>query len=530
MPAPRVAIVGRPNVGKSSLLNLIARERVSIVDPTPGVTRDRVSVLLDLEPPAGPDADSQPIKTIELTDTGGYGVYTAEGARFDEIGADLSTLTDDIEQQIAEAVRTADVILFAIDAQTGITPQDQQIATMLRERTFEADREEGRPPADIRLIATKVDGPSWEAHGYEIAALGFGEPLLCSAKTKYFRRDMLDRLWEIVPEATGEPEPEADIKIAIVGKRNAGKSTLVNQLAGQPRVIVSEIAGTTRDAVDVRFELDGRSIVAIDTAGLRRKKSFQNRVEWYALDRSQRAIARSDVVLLLIDAEAQISQVDEQLAKLVVEAHKPVVVVVNKWDIADGRADAQGRPATPDRYEAYIRRELQGLAFAPIAFMSAKDGLNVREVVDLAFEMHEQASARVGTGELNRIVRKIIDTRGPTNKLGSEARVYFATQVRANPPTIVLVVNDTRRFTHNYERFLMNRFREELPFAEVPIRLIMRDRSRVEKAAERRAKKSRLHEVDAETGGFNEELTAESIDPTALLDGLPDDAKAYFDD
>lgn len=490
-----------------------------------------MSVLLDLEPPAGPDADSLPVKTIELTDTGGYGVYTAEGVRYDEVGADLSTLTDDIEDQIGEAVRTADVILFAIDAQAGITPQDEAIATMLRERAFEGDRDdEGRPPADIRVIATKVDGPSWEAHGYEIAALGFGEPLLCSAKTKYFRRDMLDRLWEIVPESTGEPEPDADLKIAIVGKRNAGKSTLVNQLAGQPRVIVSEIAGTTRDAVDVRFELDGKSIVAIDTAGLRRKKSFQNRVEWYALDRAQRAIGRADVVLMLIDAEARISQVDEQLAKIVVDAHKPVVVVVNKWDLADGRADDRGRQATPERYEAYIRRELQGLAFAPIAFMSAKDGLNVREVIDLAHELHAQASERIGTGELNRVVRKIVETRGPTNKLGSEARVYFATQVRANPPTIVLVVNDVRRFTNNYERYLMNRFREELPFAEVPVRLIMRDRSRVEKAAERRAKKGRLHEVDADTGGFNEELDTAAIDPAALLEGLPDDAEAYFDD
>ncbi|GJM18442.1 MAG: GTPase Der [Phycisphaeraceae bacterium] len=524
MPVPRIAIVGRPNVGKSSLLNLIARERVAIVDPTPGVTRDRVSVVVGLEPP---DPAGEP-KPAEITDTGGYGVYVADGERFDDIGADLSTLTKDIEHQIGAAVETADLILFCVDCQAGITPQDLAIAKMLREQKL--GHREG-PPAPVRVVATKCDGPSWEAHAYELSSFGFGDPMLVSSKTKYFRRDMLDTLYEILPERHDEPEPEVDLKLAIVGKRNAGKSTLVNTLAGQPRVIVSEIAGTTRDAIDVKFELNGRSIMAIDTAGLRRKKSFQNQIEWYALDRSERAIARADVVLLLIDAESTISQVDQQLAQLVVASHKPVVIVVNKWDAVESRADQKGRPVTPERYENYVRKELKGLPFAPIALMSAQAGFNVDAVIDLAFDLHAQSCERVGTGQLNRVVREIVEHRGPTNKLGVEAKVYFASQVRTNPPMLVLVVNNPEFFTHNYERYLMNQFRDRLPFAEVPIKLILRSRARVEKrAAARGGSGTRLHEVDAETGAIIDDISPETINQAAFLEGLPDDAAAYFDD
>lgn len=531
MPVPRVAIVGRPNVGKSSLLNLIAQERIAIVDPTPGVTRDRVSVLVDLKAPEerGPD------KPIELTDTGGFGVYVAEGGRFNEVGADLSTLTGDIEFQIAEAVRGADVILFAIDCQAGITPQDEAIAQMLREQKLGRRDAKGAGKNDltpVHVVGTKCDGPKWEAHGYELAALGFGEPMLVSSTSKYFRRDFLDKLYDLVPLYEGPPEPEADLKVAIVGKRNAGKSTLINALAGEPRVIVSEIAGTTRDAIDVKFEFDGKSVVAIDTAGLRRKKSFQDQIEWYALDRAQRAVDRCDVVLLLLDASEPISQVDEHLAQMIVKSFKPVVIVVNKWDLAEGRTDDRNRKVTPERYEEYIRKELKGLTFAPIALMSAKDGLNIRQTLGLAMELNEQASTRVGTGQLNRTIRAILDERGPTNRLGAEARVYFASQVKTHPPTLVLVVNDPDRFTQNYERFLMNRFRETLPFDEVPIRLILRAKSRVEKRARGKAGtgKSMLHAPDQLTGEFDGDLSIEQIDTEALLADLPDDASAYFDD
>ncbi|MFK7883301.1 MAG: ribosome biogenesis GTPase Der [Phycisphaerales bacterium] len=530
MPIPRVAIVGRPNVGKSSLLNLIAHERIAIVDPTPGVTRDRLSVIVDLEAPdkVGPS------KPIELTDTGGFGVYVAEGRRFDEVGADLAGLTDDIEHQIAEAVSHADLILFAVDVQAGITPQDLAIAQMLREQKLGRRDSKGTKNSEltpVRVVGTKTDGQGWEPHGYELAALGFDEPLLISSTSKYFRRDFLDALYDLVPLNEEPPEPEADIRIAIVGKRNSGKSTLINRLAGEPRMIVSEIAGTTRDAVDVKLEYDGKSVIAIDTAGLRRKKSFQDQIEWYALDRAERAISRADVVMLVLDAAEKISQVDEHLAQMIFKSFKPCVIVVNKWDLAQGRADDKGREASPERYENYIRRELKGLSFAPIAFMSAKEGLNIKQTLNVAFDMHEQSSTRIGTGQLNRTIRSILEQRGPSNSLGAEARVYFASQVKTNPPTLVLVVNDPDRFTNNYERYMMNRFRETLPFDEVPIRLILRAKSRVEKRARKDGQgKAGLYAPDQITGGFDNELAIDRIDMDELMADLPDDASAYFDD
>lgn len=482
MPLPRVAIVGRPNVGKSSLVNMIAGSKVSIVDPTPGVTRDRVSAIVQLDPPVR----GQQAKSIELIDTGGYGVYTREGAQVDDAGHDLSKLTEHIEHQIAEAVASADLILFAVDCQAGITPSDLRIAQMLREQKLGSRRREHAPRIEgerpdlvpVAVIATKCDGPKWEAHAYELSALGFGDVLPCSAKNNYLKRELLDRLWETVPQAQrGDAPPLADLKIAIIGKRNAGKSTLINTLAGEQRVIVSEIPGTTRDAIDVRFEMGDRSLMAIDTAGLRRKKSMDERVEWYAYDRLQRAIDRADVVLLLIDGTDKISQVDEQLAMLVQKAYKPCVVVVNKWDLIEGQRNERGKQITPDDYELYLRKELKGLAFAPVAMMSSATGLNVQGVVELAFELHDQASQRVGTGELNRLVRDILDRQGPANKLGTFAKVYYATQTSTNPPTIVLVVNRPKLFTPNYTRYILNRFREALPFSEVPIRLIIKSRS-----------------------------------------------------
>lgn len=525
MPIPRIAIVGRPNVGKSSLLNLIAHERIAIVDPTPGVTRDRLSTIVSL---THPDMNG-PEKEAEIVDTGGYGVYVADGKRYNEIGADLASLTGDIEHQIAEAVTNADLILFAVDAQAGITSQDEAIAQMLREQKL-GKRGHGGHATPIHIVATKVDDSRWEPHAYELSALGFGVPLMVSSTTKNFRRKFLDELYDLTPENHDEPEPDVDMKFAIVGKRNAGKSTLVNALAGEPRVIVSEIAGTTRDAVDVKIEMGERTIMAIDTAGLRRKKSFQDQIEYYALDRAKRAIDRCDVVIFMIDATTEISQVDEQLGKMVVDSFKPVVIVVNKWDIAKDATDDKGRPVTPQKYEEYFRKELGGLRFAPIAFMSAKEGLNIPETMELAYELFEQANTRVSTGKLNRTVKSILEKRGPSNRLGHEAKVYFASQVKTSPPTLVLVVNDPDLFTNNYERFLMNRLREVLPFDEVPIRLILRARKRVERRQRSGSGKTGLYTPDQVTGKFDGEMSMEDIDREALMLDLPDDASLYFDD
>jgi GTP-binding protein len=530
MPIPRVAIVGRPNVGKSSLLNLIAKDKVSIVDSTPGTTRDRVSVVVELEPPFG----DGPVKPVEIVDTGGYGVYVGEGERYNEIGEDLATLTPDIETQIGEAVRSSDLILFCIDAQAGITPVDQQIARMLREGKFLAPDGRGKsgnlgktPP--IQIVATKVDGPRWEAHGHEVAALGFGEPILVSAKNNYFRRDFLDGLYRQVPAVDPAEEDKhlnVDLKLAMIGKRNAGKSSLVNALAGQQRVVVSEIAGTTRDAVDVRVEMDGRSLLVIDTAGLRRKKSFANRIEWFAFDRAKRAVDRADAVFLLVDATEPLSQVDEQLAMLAQRAFKPTVIVVNKWDLVEGQPGRHGRPVTTQDYEQYLRKELKGLAFAPIAFISAQTGLNVRQTVALAFEVLEQSRQRVGTGKLNRLISGILETSNPPSKLGTRAKAFYVAQVAAQPPTIVMVVNRPELFTPNYQRFLVNRFREELPFPEVPIKLLVRGRKRDRTIdlAEEPLPPEEIRELEQEA------VAAASRGEGLEYEELPEDAQAYFEE
>ncbi len=551
MPIPRVAIVGRPNVGKSSLLNMLARSKVSIVDPTPGVTRDRVSAIVQLEPPEGGAA----LRAVEFVDTGGFGAYHAEGERYDEVGNDLKTLSGNIEAQIAAAIGESDMVLFAVDAQAGITAQDEEIARLLREGKLGKDeaarrRSDGptkgtkasRPP--VRVVATKVDGPKWEAHAHELAGLGFGDPFMCSAKNNYFRRELQDALYRDVPRTEDRKEDRAspdglpELKIAIVGKRNAGKSTLVNTLAGEERVIVSEIPGTTRDAVDVRFELDGRSIVAIDTAGLRRKKSFTGPVEWFAFDRLKLSIERADVVLLLIDATTKISQVDEQVAMLAQKAYKPVVIVVNKWDLAEGQVGVRGKKITTSDYEEYLRKELKGLPYAPISFMSGATGLNVSETIDLARELHQQATTRVTTGQLNRIIRPVVERQGPPSKLGYRAKVYFVAQTGVAPPTIVMIVNRPDLFTPNYQRFLVNRLREALPFGEVPIRLVIRERRREEAEAGRvpteLAPGATAEELFAEDEAVEVEApTAEELAAAAALEDSEiseEDADRYFED
>lgn len=538
-------------------MNMIAKSKVSIVDPTPGVTRDRVAAIVDLE---GPNGVNSPKKTVEFMDTGGFGVYVAEGERFDEVGADLATLTEDIEGQIAAAVEGADLILFAVDAQAGITPHDEQIAKLLREGKLGSGRDgakgqrgkanSGRKMPPIRIVATKVDGPKWEAHAHELSALGFGEPLMVSSMNNYMRREFLDTVYELTPdEALGaEPEARADLMLAIVGKRNAGKSTLVNTLAGEPRVIVSEIAGTTRDAIDVRFEMDGKSLVAIDTAGVRRKKSFQNQIEHWAMDRAVRAIERADVILLLIDATEKISQVDEQLAALAQKSWKPAIIVVNKWDLAEGQIGRDDKPVTPEKYEDYLRKELRGLSFAPIAFVSGKDNTNVRQTIELAFELKQQASERVTTGKLNRLIREIVTRRGPTDTMGTQAKVFFVAQTQTNPPTITIVVNHPELFRPNYQRFLMNRLREETPFVEVPLRLVIRERRQREDDSKlietgkyseklklgRGGTRSKITKQDgvwvADEGEFDESILGDAQSSAVNFEDDEKTAEEYFDE
>ncbi|HMN96516.1 MAG TPA: ribosome biogenesis GTPase Der [Phycisphaerales bacterium] len=464
MALPVVAIVGRPNVGKSSLMNRLAGRRISIVDPTPGVTRDRVNAIVEIDPPAEDDATEG--RLVEIVDTGGYGVYTAEGARFDDVGADLSLLTEDIEHQIRVATERADVILFVVDAQSGLTALDETIAGMLR-RAGHVDR--------VLLVANKVDDDHWEMHAAEASKLGLGEPTPVSALSGHHRRTLLAALWQRLPPAGAADARPAhpEMRLAIVGRRNAGKSTLVNMLAGEPRVIVSEIAGTTRDSVDVRIELEGHAFTVIDTAGVRKRKSFADDIEWYAHQRMLRAIRRADVAVLLLDATQEVTQVEKKLAHELLEQFKPTVVAVNKWDLVSDRLE-------PEQYLDYITQELPGLSFAPIAFLSAATGLGAKEAVAMAWNLFTQAGHRETTGRINTLVRAILEKRGPSSRLGTRAKVLYVSQIGVHPPTIVMIVNEPRLFEGQYERYLLNQLREELPFSEVPIRLVFAKRKRRE--------------------------------------------------
>jgi GTP-binding protein len=466
MPLPTVAIVGRPNVGKSSILNRLARRRVSIVDPTPGVTRDRVAVVIDIDPPLDEPSDGGiGPRMLELVDTGGWGIYTTESGRFDDAGQDLASLRSDIERQITTAMEQAALILFVVDSQTGLMPLDDIVAELLRRNGLE-DR--------VLCVANKTDSDSWEAHAMEAAKFGLGVPLCFSAKNGYGAGDLTDAIWRRLGELGDQREENPEMKVAIVGKRNAGKSTLINALAGEERCIVSDIAGTTRDSLDVRFQMKDRSFLAIDTAGLRKRKSFAGDIDYYAYHRMLQSIRRADVVCFLVDATESISKVDQKLAQELQRQFKPTVIVVNKWD------KVKAALAEPEDFLEYLTRELRGLDFAPIVFASALKSKGLEEVVSMAFNLYEQAGHRETTGRINSVIEAILKKRGPSSRLGRQAKLLFASQIAERPPTIALVVNQPNLFRGRYERYLMNRLREELPFSEIPIRLIFSRRKRID--------------------------------------------------
>lgn len=439
MPIPIVAIVGRPNVGKSSLLNLLAGRRISIVDPTAGVTRDRVSTPIEYEG-----------RTFELTDTGGYGIV------------DKDNLTADVERQIALAIEEADLILFVVDVQTGRVPLDETVAEYLRGRN-----------KNVMLVANKSDHPKLAAQTGDFYSLGFGDPVTVSATTKQGRGELLEAIMSRLDFTGADATLETpEMKIAVVGKRNAGKSTLINAIAGEPRVIVSEVPGTTRDSVDVRFERQGQTFLVIDTAGVRkRSKMTTDDLEFYSYHRAQRSIRRADVVFMLIDATLEVSDVDKTLAQYVSSEYKPCILVINKWDLV-------GEKATVAQFEDYLGQMLPMLEYAPISFISAKEGKNINDTIELAQMMHEQAATRLGTGQLNQAVEDILKLRGPSAAGGQKVKVYYATQIDVKPPTIVLFVNNPDLITDEYRRFFVRQLRERLPFAEVPIKLHVRGHHR----------------------------------------------------
>lgn len=440
MSLPIVAIVGRPNVGKSSLLNLLAGRRISIVDPTPGVTRDRVSAVCEIDE-----------KYFELIDTGGYGIE------------DSDNLTAHVEQQIQYAIAGASLILFVVDIREEVTPLDQTVAELLR-----ATRASSQTP--VLLVANKADVEQHEHLAGSLMKLGFGDPLCVSALHGRHRRELMERIISIIGEEAPGEVPDAVMKICLVGRRNVGKSTFTNALIGQERMIVSEVPGTTRDSVDVRFERDGKTFVAIDTAGVRKTRKQRGDIEFYGYNRALASIRRADVVLFLLDATEPIGEVDKKLANYIVNEFKPCVIVVNKWDLAKGKADAED-------YGEYLTRTMPHIAFAPLAFTTARDGRNILSTLDLAQTLFKQARGRVTTGQLNRAIEETIADQQPmASKHGAEPKIYYATQISTCPPTLVFFVNNPAIVREQYRRFVERRIKEILPFPEIPIRLIWRQR------------------------------------------------------
>ncbi|TWT54188.1 GTPase Der [Rubripirellula amarantea] len=437
MPVPQVAIIGRPNVGKSSLFNWLARRRLAIVDDYSGVTRDRMTTLIESNE-----------RFFELIDTGGMGVV------------DDDDLTDDVVRQIEHAINSADVIVFVVDVQTGLMPLDEEVVERLRGVE--------RP---VILVANKADQTHQDIGAEEFHKLGRGHMICVSTTQNRNRDELLELIVDRLPEAGAETIEEALMKVTIVGRRNVGKSTFVNTLAESDRMIVSEVPGTTRDSVDVHFEMDGQTFIAIDTPGLRKRKSQRTDLEWYGTHRAQRSVRRADVVLMFFDASETVSKVDKQLLGYVMEHHKPCIFVINKWDKLHGTVPT-------DRWVRYLRGQFPTLSYAPIAFITGQTGKNVKTLVNHCTMLFKQARERVSTGVLNRVLRAALEAHEPPLYQNRRPKIYYATQVATEPPTIVLVCNDPNAFGKDYRRYLLGVLRDHLSFGEVPIKLYLHKRHR----------------------------------------------------
>lgn len=479
MSLPQVAIVGRPNVGKSSLFNWLAGRRIAIVDPTAGVTRDRVATPVDLDGQA-----------FDLVDTGGMGIE------------DVDDLTEHVEQQIRAAIHEAAVLLFVVDIRNGVTPLDLDVAERLRRI--------GKP---VILVANKCDTPNLDLLTGEFHRLGYGTPLCVSTMHNRGKQELADAIKEHLPDV-GEATPVVEMKLAIVGRRNTGKSTFINCVARSERMIVSEVAGTTRDSVDVRFERDGKVFIAIDTAGVRRKGSLQDDIEFYSMHRAERSIRRADVVLMFLDPRVRISKVDKQLAGYILDHHKPAVFVVNKWDLAQGTIPTS-------KFGTYIKSVFPSLDYVPIAFITAKSGKNVQSVLNLSQTLYRQASTRVTTGDLNRALEKAMELQAPPLRQNRRPKVYYATQATTNPPTIVLFTNGAELFDNTYQRYLIKSLRDNLPFGDVPIKLVLRSKTRSDggssgptetRASRKAARAAKADEMDLEALDFQTDITEEEVE------------------
>jgi len=440
MALPQVSIVGRPNVGKSSIFNWLAGRRLAIVDNMAGVTRDRMTFMIE---------DSG--RYFEIVDTGGIGIN------------DVDELDEEIEQQIEIGIQGADVLMFVVDVKDGKIGLDERVAKRLRGV--------GKP---ILLVANKCDGENWEIDANDFFSLGFGKPVVCSAKNNRRKQDLIDALLELLPteaeiEARDTERPE--MKFALVGRRNVGKSTFINTLLNEERMIVSEVAGTTRDSVDVRFELDGKTMVAIDTPGLRRGKSVRTDIDFYGTHRAHRTIRHADVILMMFDSGKRISKVDRQLVGYIEQYYKPCIFVVNKWDL-------MAEHMATSRWADYVHDNFSTLWNAPVAFITGQTGQNCKRLLNHAQMLYKQSRERVATPKLNRIIKQALIKHPPpmaSNK--KRPKIYYAAQIGIEPPTIMLKCNNPGAFSKTYQRYLLGVLRDSLDFGEVPIRMVLEKRS-----------------------------------------------------
>ena len=453
MPKPVVALVGRPNVGKSTLFNRLAEERLAVIDAVPGTTRDRLIAEADW---AG--------HIFDIVDTGGIDP-TAGGSK-QPLSVGSAEFIDQIRAQAEIAIREADAVLFITDAESGVTPADHEIAQILRRNQVERD---GEPWPPVILVVNKADSESRRANAYQFYELGMGEPHPISAIHGTGTGDMLDALVATFKQQ-GEEEEDESIKIAIVGKPNVGKSSLLNRLLGQERAIVSSIPGTTRDAIDTQLMYEGFPVTLIDTAGIRRRGRIEPGVEKYSVIRTMQAIERASVVLLLIDATTGLTSQDAHIAGFILEAWKSVVVIVNKWDAIEKDS------YTMEDFTRRIRQELNFLPYVPILFISAKTGQRVDQVLPMALRVQEERLVRLSTSQLNQILQRAQDQHPAPSRAGKQLKIYYGTQVRSDPPTFLLYVNDPKLAHFTYVRFLENRIREEYGFLGTPIRIVLRPR------------------------------------------------------
>jgi len=432
---PIVAVVGRPNVGKSTFFNAVVGRRLSIVEDTPGVTRDRIYA----------DVDWLDYR-FTMIDTGGI-----EPESRDELHIQ-------VRNQAQAAIESADVIVFMVDGKEGVTPADIDVANMLRK----ADK-------PVVLAVNKIDTPEEEAALYEFYSLAIGDPVSVSAAHKKGFGDLLDRIVQHIDKAESEDDYDDVIKIAVVGKPNAGKSSLVNCILGEERAIVSDIPGTTRDAIDTPFEVNGQRYVIIDTAGIRRKSRINESIERYSVLRALSAIRRCDVALIVIDAVEEATEQDEKIAGLVHEEGKGAILVVNKWDLIEKDT------YTMNEYRKRLFDKLSFMTYAPTLFISARTGQRVSRILELVNYVYNQCTFRISTGVLNDCIADAVAVNEPPSDKGRRLRIYYGTQASIKPPTFVLFVNEPELMHYSYKRCMENYFRKTFGLEGTPIRIVVRE-------------------------------------------------------